>query len=318
MALSALIWDFDGTLVQTREASYVVFQKVNDRFRLGVDSPEAFFRLFDRNLFVALGEVCRDEAQKAEVRQHFMELLAREYTPALVPGMASVVRALAGSYTMVVLTTNTMEVVRRVLLSNGLANCFSHVFSGDVFASKEESIGRFLSDPTYSAGRHCSPHYEEGVAPRRYRPDEVMLLSDTVGDVEEALAGGIRVAAVAWGMHSAAELEAAGAEFVCIWPEELVAYLAPGQVCSAGACSLPTAAGGEHVAVSPTPARPGPGEVRRQRRNESARLLAGRLKPAATDGDACCTACAATPSEDPVLRRALERIATPATVVPNR
>lgn len=328
--LRALIFDFDGTLVRTREASWVVFEKVNARFGLGIDTPAEFYRLFERNMFVALDEACRDAEQAAEVRAYFQELLSREYNPELVPGMASVVRALAGHYTLVVLTTNTMEAVRRVLIANDLAHCFSHVFSGDVFQSKEESIRRFLADASYSCGRRCTPNYDEATVPRQHEPGEVMLITDTVGDVEEALEGGIRASAVAWGMHKASELEEAGAEFVCIWPEELVAYLAPGQLCSTGTCSLPSAAS----AASGAPATPAtangapratpisgvPGEVRRDRRVAAARRTAGRLLGATEKSPgACCVPCAnnpaeassasrSQPAEDPLLREVLEAL----------
>ena len=42
MSLRMILFDLDGTLVQTREASWRVFEKVNRRFDLGVNSAEAF------------------------------------------------------------------------------------------------------------------------------------------------------------------------------------------------------------------------------------------------------------------------------------
>ena len=40
-ALTTIVFDFDGTLVRTREASWALFRETNERFGLGVDSPEA-------------------------------------------------------------------------------------------------------------------------------------------------------------------------------------------------------------------------------------------------------------------------------------
>jgi len=122
-----------------------------------------------------------------------------------------------------------------------------------------------------------------------------MLITDTVGDVEEALAAGIRVGAVSWGMHRADDLEAAGAEFVCIWPEELVAYLKPGEECSQGVCSLPSAVPGPPPVIARVPEEPG--AVRRLRRQTAANELAAALK---TPCDCGCT----TPS-DPLLGQVL-------------
>jgi phosphoglycolate phosphatase len=296
--LKTLLFDLDGTLVRTREASWELFRKTNEKFGLGVDTPSAFFRLFNQNFYAALDEKSNNGAgaEAEAVKRHFRELLRQDYSPDLVPGMANVVHALASQYTLIVLSSNTMEAVRRILLTCDVAHCFAHVFSGDVTPSKVDAIQRFLADPSYSCGRRCSPHYEESTPQRLHDPQEAMLITDTVGDVEEAVAAGIRVGAVSWGMHSASDLEAAGAEFVCIWPQELVAYLKPGEDCSLGVCSLPSA----RPAAAPS-SQPATQRLRRQR---AAAQLAASLEEAACDcGDSCCTA--APTSGDPLLRQVL-------------
>jgi len=308
-ALTTIVFDFDGTLVRTREASWALFRETNERFGLGVDSPEAWYRLFHGNLFSALDEAAGGAGTEraGQVRAHFQGLLAERYNPELVPGMANVVHELAAHYALVILSSNTMEALRRILLANGLAQCFAHVFSGEVAPDKHEAIQRLLDDPSVSCGRRCSPHYEESTALRTVEAGEVMLVTDTVGDVEEGRRAGIRVGAVAWGMHPADALERAGAEFTCIWPEELVAYLRPGEHCADGPCRLPS------PGAAVRPARPVAGlavaeaaEVRRARRLESAGIVASRLadgKPPAPG--AGCECSGGHHAGDPVLRRAL-------------
>jgi len=295
--LKTVLFDLDGTLVRTREASWELFRQTNEKFGLGVDTPSAFFRLFNQNFYAALGQ----KSDSEEVKRHFQELLRDEYSPDLVPGMANVVHALAGHYTLIVLSSNTMEAVRRILLNCDVAHCFAHVFTGDVTPSKVDAIRRFLADPSYSCGRRCSPHYEESTPQRLHDPQEAMLITDTVGDVEEAIAAGIRVGAVSWGMHRAEDLEAAGAEFVCIWPEELVAYLKPGEQCSQGVCSLPSAVPGPPPVISRVPEEPG--AVRRLRRQNAATELAAALKADCDCGDVCCTP--PTTKSDPLLGQVL-------------
>ena len=308
-ALTTIVFDFDGTLVRTREASWALFRETNERFGLGVDSPEAFYRLFERNFYAALDEVAGGAGTERarEVRNHFQALLVERYNPELVPGMANVVHELAAHYALVILSSNTMEAVRRILLANGLAQCFAHVFSGDVAPNKHEAIQRLLDDPSISCGRRCSPHYEESTALRTADAGEVMLVTDTVGDVDEGRRAGIRVGAVAWGMHPVDALERAGAEFTCIWPEELVAYLRPGEHCADGPCRLPSPAG---IAGSSRPdssvAVVEAAEVRRARRLDSAGIVASRLadEKAPARGPRC--GCPGDPKAgDPVLRRAL-------------
>jgi phosphoglycolate phosphatase len=309
--IQTILFDFDGTLVRTREASWELFRQTNEKFALGVDTPSAFFQLFDRNFYSALDDASGNNGAAEDVRRHFQALLRTEYSPQFVPGMTKVVRALAAHYSLIVLSSNTMEAVRRILLANGVANCFAHVFSGELAPKKNEAIARFLADPSYSAARRCTPNYEESMVPRIHEPSEAMLITDTVGDVTEGLEAGIRVGAVSWGMHGAEELERAGAEFVCIWPEELVAYLQPGEACSTGACHLPSAALAAPQAQSSVTqfnGAPAPAVVRRSRRTEAARRLADRIETETQEP--CCTTCGTEirPAFDPLLRRAIEAI----------
>jgi phosphoglycolate phosphatase len=250
MNVQAVIFDLDGTLVQTRAASWAVFKAISDRFGLGVDSPEAYYALFTGNVFAAIRKLCRDDAHADdahadEVTQAFLEALRADYAPALVPGMARVIRTLAGHCTLAVMSSNAMQVLRRVLVEADLAYCFAHVFGGDVTRDKRAAIATFLADGGSGYGRRCLADYDEtGQAPS-VSPGATVLVTDTVGDVRDAVAEGIRVVGVAWGMHGAGELTEAGAEFVALWPEELAVYLlgdtaATGPV---GTCALPSAGG---------------------------------------------------------------------------
>jgi len=234
----AILFDFDGTLVQTREASWELFAQTNREFGLGIEDRDAFFDLFNDNFFRALAARCPDKTKLDAAKHHFLELLRTQYTPPLVPGLADVVRTLASRCTLVVLSTNTIATIRRVLSEAGVATCFAHVFSGDVEPDKSVSMRRFLADAGYGVGRRCSPAYDELNGAR----DEggVALITDTAGDVKEALACGVRAIGVAWGMHGESELLAAGAETVAVWPQELIAWLASGEPApGATACLLP-------------------------------------------------------------------------------
>ncbi|WP_187638969.1 MULTISPECIES: HAD family hydrolase [Paraburkholderia] len=222
-----ILFDLDGTLVQTREASWLVFEQVNRRFDLGVNSPEQFYALSESNLFKALGDVCNDAHLEQEVRSYFFELLREQYRPSVIPGMRGVVRSLARRYPLAVLSSNAMDAIRHVLLGAGIAECFGHVFSGDVEPDKADTIQRILEDPSYGLGRRGTPSYDERSG---HLAGDVVLVTDTVGDVSAAMSAGSRAVGVAWGMHTPAQLTAAGAEFVAVWPEELLTYFrAPAQ-----------------------------------------------------------------------------------------
>jgi phosphoglycolate phosphatase len=223
----AVLFDLDGTLVQTREASWRVFAKTNAALRLGIDSQAEFFRLLEDNMFHGLQKHCGDDRKADEAAKHFLDLLQREYNPEFVPGMADVVRAFAGSCSLAVISSNSVATIRRILDREGLTHCFSHVFGGDVEKDKRACVRRFLSDRSYLVSRNCSPAYREDHEPDPPRADQIALITDTVGDIKHAVECGVRAVGVAWGMHGEQQLLAAGAEFVAVWPQELVARLLP-------------------------------------------------------------------------------------------
>jgi phosphoglycolate phosphatase len=239
-AASAVMFDLDGTLVQTRGASWDVFRQISDEFGLGLTGPQEYFDLFRGNIFASLDTLCDGHADSEQVKQAFLARLRAEYNPAMVPGMVDVIRRLAGHCTLAVVSSNAMEVLRRVLVDNGVAYCFAHVFGGDAVPDKTAAFRSFLADAASQYGRRCEVTYDE--TPGATRPDlsTTVLVTDTAGDVRDALAAGIRAVGVAWGMHTADELTAAGAEFVAIWPQELPGYLLPGTVPEpTGACAIP-------------------------------------------------------------------------------
>jgi phosphoglycolate phosphatase len=253
----AILFDLDGTLVDTRAASWQLFSETNLAFALGIDSREAFFRAFEGNFFDSLAKMCPDPAQAAAVKAHFMELLRTRYHPALIPGMVDVVRALAPQCTLAVISTNGIEAIRRILVGAGIATCFSHVFSGDVEPRKSVSIRRFLGDQRYAAQRMCSPAYQDSdTVGGALAAQDVVLVTDTVGDVVEAREAGVRAIGVSWGMHGERQLLDAGAERVALWPQELIAWLRDGDAAPAS-CACSTAPGAS-CATPPTAPAPAP------------------------------------------------------------
>jgi phosphoglycolate phosphatase len=281
VATRAILFDLDGTLVDTRAASWQLFSETNLAFALGIDTREAYFKAFEGNFFDSLAQMVPDPARAAAVKAHFMELLRTRYHPALIPGMVDVVRALAPQATLAVVSTNGIEAIRRILVDAGIATCFSHVFAGDVEPRKAQSIRKFIADQRYAVHRLCSPDYHDSGGPARpFDPGDVVLVTDTVGDIVEAREAGIRAVGVAWGMHGERQLLDAGAERVALWPQELVAWLrndnaaAPASCAcqtaapaGTGSCTLPAAA--PAVVAPAPPAALDAGRLRREHRIQS-------------------------------------------------
>ncbi len=227
MSPQAILFDFDGTLVQTRECSWRIFSQVNEKFGLGVDTQEAYFALLDGNIYDSLRKLCESEAEAQRVNRYFLDRLKSDYDPPFVPGMVDVIKTMAGAASLAVVSSNSMETIRRILTNAGLEHCFSHVFGGDIARDKRECVQRFLSDASYLVNRACVPEYAEGERPNGPSKNQVVLVTDTSGDVLHARECGVRAVGVAWGMHSERKLQSAGAEFVAVWPQELISYFFP-------------------------------------------------------------------------------------------
>jgi phosphoglycolate phosphatase len=270
----AVMFDLDGTLVQTRRASWDVFRKISDEFGLGLTGPQEYFALFNGNIFASIESLCAGRADSEQVTRTFLDRLREEYNPAMVPGMVDVIRRLAGHCTLAVVSSNATEVLRRVLVGNGVAFCFAHVFGGDAVPDKTTAIRSFLADVSSQHGRRCEVAYDETPDQTRPDPQTTVLVTDTAGDVRDALDAGIRAVGVAWGMHGAEELTAAGAEFVAIWPQELPGYLIgdvpeptgacanPATCVAAGACAPAPPARAGQAPATPAPGGCGDGECR--------------------------------------------------------
>lgn len=302
----AILFDLDGTLVDTRTASWELFSETNAAFGLGIDTREAFFKAFESNFFESLARLPVEASRLAAAKQHFMQALRERYSPPFIPGMADVVRALAPHCVMAVVSTNDIGAIRRILVNEGLATCFSHVFSGDVEPRKSVSIRRFISGEGYSGNRLCSPSYQGAGADRPpLHPDDVVLVTDTVGDVVEAVEAGVRAIGVSWGMHSERQLLDAGAQRVALWPQELLAWLRGSDQDHLGSPPAPSSAACSCHLPPSTPAADDSASTGALRR---ARQLQGRQQAAhEAPGSTDASADAGRTQQQEELRQALAR-----------
>jgi phosphoglycolate phosphatase len=218
--IRAVLFDLDGTLVQTRDSSWQLFRQTNEAFALGLDTQQDYLELFQENFFAAMQRHCQDAQTAEDAQAHFLELMRHAYLPEPVPGMIDLVRDCAQRYPLVIVSSNALEAIRRITDRADITTCFSQVFGGDVIRDKREVIRRILADPSYATRRLDLPWYEERSA-SRLQAEEVVMVTDTIGDVRHARECGLRVFGVAWGLHSEERLREAGAEQVAYWPQEL-------------------------------------------------------------------------------------------------
>lgn len=210
----AVLFDLDGTLVDTLSASWPLFARTNAEFALGIDTREQFFAIFEGNFFESLAHHVGDETKAAAAGRHFMELIREHYDPPFIDGIVEVVGALAATHTLAVVSSNMHSTILRLLRSGAIDQHFVTIYAGDTQPSKAAAIADFLHGGWASEA-----------APRHFERTEVVLITDTVGDVGEACASGIDAIGVAWGMHHPHKLMAAGARHVADTPHELLQWI---------------------------------------------------------------------------------------------
>lgn len=243
----AILFDIDGTLVDTRAASWELVCRDEPR------SPSASTRArhSSRSSRATSSSRWRGCAPRQPPIRSGQAPLHGSSAHALPAGddyrLVDVVRALAPHCALAVLSTIGIEAIRRILVDAGIATCFSHVLSGEVQPRKSESMRRFLRDYRYAAQRCCSPAYrEEPTGDDALESSDCVLVTDTVGDVAEAKEVGIATVGVAWGTHSERQLLDAGAKKVGRY----------GRRSSSHGC-VPRTAAVRHAAAWPTPRRGG-------------------------------------------------------------
>ncbi len=210
------VFDCDGTLVDGQgavcQAMEVAFaecdlpcpERAVIRRAVGLSLPQAMLRLAPHADPDTVRRVVG--AYKAAFRG---AREAGELSEPLFEGIAELLTALGAAGWSLGVATGKSD--------RGLLHCLA---SHDISA-------RFVTLQT--ADRHPSkPHpamLEAALAEACAAPADAVMIGDTDFDMAMAASIGVRAIGVAWGYHEAAELRAAGAEFVAATARELQEYL---------------------------------------------------------------------------------------------
>ncbi|NCU42312.1 MAG: HAD family hydrolase [Candidatus Moranbacteria bacterium] len=117
----------------------------------------------------------------------------------------NVLETLAKKYAFAIVSASGEKILEEYIKHNDLSHFFSDILGGDFHHSKEVKFNHLLEKYNLSL-------------------DDVLFVTDTLGDILEAHKVGIRTIAVTFGFHKR-ELLLEGNPFACIdTPEELLHY----------------------------------------------------------------------------------------------
>lgn len=200
-----LVFDFDGTLVQTLD---LVKKKINEF------SEEFGFRKIDkegverfRNM--QLGELIKElgiPLFKIPLIVRKMQKIFRENLDEVepVPQIIKILRKLKSKdFILGILTSNSKENVVKYLKNKGFLDVWSFIYSGSNIFGKTQVIEKMIKE-------------------NKFNKADILYFGDEVRDIEAAKKTGIKIAAVAWGFNTSRILKKAKPDFLLEKPEEII------------------------------------------------------------------------------------------------
>jgi len=196
-----LVYDFDGTLVDTKEDIARAVNRVLAELGLAPLPPETVYGYVGRGvghlLTCALAGTGREDVPFA------VELFMKHYDAHLMdrtrfyPNCRETVEFFAHK-PQAILSNKPARFITRILEELGCRGRFARILGGDSVEHKKphpEGLHRLLA--------------EFGLAPGR-----LLLVGDSPLDVETGRAAGVATCAVTWGLHPRDRLEAASPDFL--------------------------------------------------------------------------------------------------------
>lgn len=212
--LRAVLFDFNGVITNDEPLHLELFRRVLGEEGIALTEEEYLDRYLGFDNYkcfrAALGDARRE--QQALDNGYVTELIARKtayYLEAinerflLFPGVVELVRELASDYPMAIVSGAEREEIEHVLRHAELLECFQAIItSADISTGKPDPEGYLKAMATLNALASHQP---------LIRPDECLVIEDSVAGVRAAKSAGMRCLAV---MNSYAKDRLAQADWV--------------------------------------------------------------------------------------------------------
>src|SRR3989344_3585369 len=192
--LTTIIFDFDGTLADTGRIMIECMNelaKQENRPQLKANESlreKTALQIFTKDLGVSVYRVPYYVRKASSIR--------------FFKGIPSTVKMLSRQFRLGILTSNSDEIVKKVLVKEGVTS-FSFIFSNSSVFGKHRSLKKLLK--TY-----------------RLQPAETIYVGDEVRDIEACRKAKVPIIAVTWGFNSRKILERAKPDFIADKPEEII------------------------------------------------------------------------------------------------
>lgn len=206
--MKALLFDFDGTLVDSFEATLRVVNRLAPAFgyrTLSAGEAAILRRRGAREILQIMGPGLRHLPRWITAVRGELATEVADLQPPV--GLDPVLRSLAKRGLMLgIITSNSENNIRNFLSRQGWAPLFSHIEAGSNLFGKSRLIRRSLGKCGASAR-------------------EAVYVGDEVRDVEAARRAGVTEVAVTWGFNQREAFTTVKPHHIIEHPEELLAFL---------------------------------------------------------------------------------------------
>lgn len=196
--LQAILFDLDGTLIDSSDTICASFNRTLRQFRYPPAPKDRVRRMIGR----PLREMFRTATKASDEQIEDMLACYRETFGPLVPslmrlfpGVAELIPRLSIDYTLGVVTSRSGEGTRRILASFNLTPHF-----GPIIGIEDVTLSKPDPEPVRAA-----------LSMMAIGPARAVMVGDTVDDIAAGKEAGTRTVGVATGPNSAEELRRAGA-----------------------------------------------------------------------------------------------------------
>ena len=173
-----ILFDFDGVIVDSFAPAYEVNKMICPS-----SSEEEYRRKFEGNINDwTKGVFTHDEKCNHSI-DFFAEYIPKMKNVGIVAGMDEVIKTLAQSYTLIVISSTLSAPIQELLEKYNLAQYFTEIMGNDVHKSKVEKMKMVFQRYAIS-NKEC------------------VFITDTLGDMREALQTEVATIGVSWGFHT--------------------------------------------------------------------------------------------------------------------
>jgi phosphoglycolate phosphatase len=203
MMLKAILFDFDGTLADSKEAFLLAYNELAQRHDFKQITLEAFDTLKSCSM--------RERCSMLGIPFHKIPFLVGELSKlyqnslkkiSLMEGTREMLRELsAAGYALAILSSNEEKNIRAFLKIHGL-DCFSTVMCSKKLFAKDRLMRKYLKQ-------------------NRLIPSQTVYIGDEERDILASRKSGIRVIWAAWGFDGIENVRKAGPNFIANHPKDV-------------------------------------------------------------------------------------------------